>query len=273
MKKLISLVALIIVFVSCQKQNNTPSNANAHTTPPSTTSTLTVTVNSANIIAGQSVTLVANGASTYTWSTGATTSSITVSPTTSTSYTVTGTQGTSTATAIALVTVGTNTTTVSDTIYILAYLAIPTPVTPFAYDYDTTNIRIRINGVKVPNNKLIFNYSNDNGIGSFNNDNHTLSVITMKKNDTLTLVVDSFYYYNSYMTGSMGYVYINKSKVASTGTAGYVNSPPISPTNFVNQTNYNSVSDKPIGLAPCNGSQANRYWYLGGKLIYTWINT
>jgi PKD repeat protein len=40
---------------------------------------------------GSSATLTAAGASTYSWSTGATTSSITVSPTTTTAYTVTGT--------------------------------------------------------------------------------------------------------------------------------------------------------------------------------------
>jgi len=50
-----------------------------------------VIVNSPTICAGQTTTLTASGATTYSWSTGATTSSITVTPGTTTSYTVTGT--------------------------------------------------------------------------------------------------------------------------------------------------------------------------------------
>jgi gliding motility-associated-like protein len=50
----------------------------------------TVTVNSPTICAGASATLTAAGASTYTWSTGATSISIVKSPTVTTSYTVTG---------------------------------------------------------------------------------------------------------------------------------------------------------------------------------------
>lgn len=42
---------------------------------------------------GSSVPLTASGATTYSWSTGATTTSISVSPTVSTNYTVTGTTG------------------------------------------------------------------------------------------------------------------------------------------------------------------------------------
>lgn len=50
-----------------------------------------VTVNSDTICQGQSLLLTATGATSYSWSTGATTSSITVSPGTTTSYIVTGT--------------------------------------------------------------------------------------------------------------------------------------------------------------------------------------
>lgn len=71
-----------------------------------------VTVAGTTICPGQSATLTANspGATTYAWSNGATTSSITVSPTVTTSYTVTvtapaanGATGTGTATAIVTV--------------------------------------------------------------------------------------------------------------------------------------------------------------------------
>lgn len=51
-------------------------------------STVAVTASSSTICAGNSVTLTASGVSSYSWNTGATTSSIVVSPTTSTTYSV-----------------------------------------------------------------------------------------------------------------------------------------------------------------------------------------
>ncbi len=53
--------------------------------------TPTVAVNSATVCAGSPANLTANGATTYSWSTGATTTSVAVSPTVLTVYTVTGT--------------------------------------------------------------------------------------------------------------------------------------------------------------------------------------
>lgn len=50
-----------------------------------------VTVNSPTICAGSSATLTASGGTTYSWNTGATTTTISVSPTVTTTYTVTGT--------------------------------------------------------------------------------------------------------------------------------------------------------------------------------------
>jgi gliding motility-associated-like protein len=50
----------------------------------------TISVNSSTICSGQSATLIANGASSYTWNTGATSNSIVVSPSSNTNYTVTG---------------------------------------------------------------------------------------------------------------------------------------------------------------------------------------
>ncbi len=57
----------------------------------SVTSLPTVVASSATICNGSSVLLTGSGASTYSWSTGAITSTISVSPTTNTTYTVTGT--------------------------------------------------------------------------------------------------------------------------------------------------------------------------------------
>lgn len=71
----------------------------------------TVSVNSANICNGQSATLIASGASTYLWNTGATTSSIIVSPASNSIYTVTGTTNGCINTQTASVTVNPNSTT------------------------------------------------------------------------------------------------------------------------------------------------------------------
>jgi gliding motility-associated-like protein len=68
-------------------------------------SSLTITVNSPTICAGQTATLTAAGGTTYLWSTGATTNPITDSPTTITSYTVIGTTSGCSDTAIATVTI------------------------------------------------------------------------------------------------------------------------------------------------------------------------
>lgn len=64
-----------------------------------------VSVNSPVICAGQTATLTASGAATYSWSTSATTGSITVTPVTTTSYTVTGVTTGCSATATSSVTV------------------------------------------------------------------------------------------------------------------------------------------------------------------------
>jgi len=69
-----------------------------------------VSVNNASICAGQSATLTASGANTYSWSNGSTGSNITVSPTSTTTYTVTGTTAGGTNSASATVTVNPNPT-------------------------------------------------------------------------------------------------------------------------------------------------------------------
>ncbi len=53
----------------------------------------TLILNAPNVCLGQSVTISANGATSYLWNTGASSSSITVSPISTTTYTVTGTTG------------------------------------------------------------------------------------------------------------------------------------------------------------------------------------
>lgn len=58
-----------------------------------TAPTVTMTPSNPTICSGQSVTLTASGAQTYTWNTGASTASITVSPTNQTPYSVIGQNG------------------------------------------------------------------------------------------------------------------------------------------------------------------------------------
>lgn len=77
----------------------------------STTATVTVnapapiTVNSATICGGQTATLIASGATTYTWNTGSNSTTINPSPLATTVYTVNGSIGTCSASATASVTV------------------------------------------------------------------------------------------------------------------------------------------------------------------------
>jgi len=66
----------------------------------------TVTVTSATVCPGTTATLTASGATSYSWSTGATTASISQSPGSTTSYTVKGTTGTCTNSAVGTITIG-----------------------------------------------------------------------------------------------------------------------------------------------------------------------
>jgi len=109
--------------VSANPGSTTVYTITGTTGPCSSTSTstvtvvanLTVTVNSATICTGSSTTLSAGGASTYTWNTGPTTSTISVSPVSTTVYTVDGSSGscnsfnTATVTVVGLPSVTANT--------------------------------------------------------------------------------------------------------------------------------------------------------------------
>jgi len=66
-------------------------NSNTVSISVSAQPTINIAVSSGTICAGQSSTLTTSGATSYTWNTGPTISSLAVSPTISTSYTVTGT--------------------------------------------------------------------------------------------------------------------------------------------------------------------------------------
>lgn len=63
---------------------------NSYTTTVYVSTSPTVTVNSASVCSGNAVNLTASGALTYSWSTGATTNTVAVSPMATTIYTITG---------------------------------------------------------------------------------------------------------------------------------------------------------------------------------------
>jgi gliding motility-associated-like protein len=79
--------------------------AGTKTTQVTVNSVPTVTVTNLTICSGNSVTLTAGGASTYSWSTGALTNTILISPSSTTSYSVTGTLSLCSNTAISTVSV------------------------------------------------------------------------------------------------------------------------------------------------------------------------
>lgn len=80
---------------------------NTRTVAVSLGSAISISVNSPSICAGQTATLVATGATTYSWSTGSTSNSITVNPASSTNYTISGTSGSCSGTQTTAVTVNT----------------------------------------------------------------------------------------------------------------------------------------------------------------------
>jgi gliding motility-associated-like protein len=71
----------------------------------SVTTTPTLSVNSTSMCVGNTATLTANGATTYTWNTGAFTNSIVITPSITTSYTVVGANGSCASQTITSVTV------------------------------------------------------------------------------------------------------------------------------------------------------------------------
>lgn len=133
-----------------------------------------LSVNSATICSGQSATLTANGASSYSWSTGQTTNSIVVSPTSTTDYTVIGsTLAGCTATAVSNVNVLTGPTSISSISsnnypIIGTSVNITTNVTPpGAYTYIwSPNIGNTANPVFTPTDNAVYVCTVSNACGS-----------------------------------------------------------------------------------------------------------
>ncbi len=75
------------------------------TVTPGSTPTLSISGGATAVCAGQQVVLTASGATSYTWSTGSTSTSITVSPATTTAYTLTGNSGSCNGSAVKTVSI------------------------------------------------------------------------------------------------------------------------------------------------------------------------
>jgi hypothetical protein len=87
--------------VSLTASNGSGSSAATQTITVLAAPGVSISPSTATICQGQSVTLTASGATTYTWSTGSTSNSITVSPFSSSSYTVTSSTGNGCPTSVA----------------------------------------------------------------------------------------------------------------------------------------------------------------------------
>ncbi len=103
--------SLVPAGAGCTQGSN---NGPGYVTFTYTLSALIPTVNSPTICAGQAATLTAAGGTTYSWSTGGSGASISVSPAVTTSYTVTATTGSCSGTAVATVTVNPVATVVAE---------------------------------------------------------------------------------------------------------------------------------------------------------------
>ncbi len=99
--------------------------------------TPTITVNSATICAGSNTILTASGATNYTWSTGATTNTISVSPAATTIYTVTGVNGICNSIKTTTVSVDNMTLTVTSTTICLGGSALLTASGAINYTWST----------------------------------------------------------------------------------------------------------------------------------------
>jgi hypothetical protein len=273
MKKILSILTLAVCLASCKKNTTTPTPPVA---PPNNNNNCpTVTVNNATIIVGQSVTLVANGATSYTWSTMAISNSIVVSPTVTTNYTVTGGQGTSTASAVSKVTVLTNTNTGNgDSVWVDIRFENPQSST-FNYRYDTTNTRILLNGHRICNNKQNIYYDlpvNGGGLMRYcnywcDNTHQINNPIHMATGDSITVEIDSLFYPNTNLYRGGGiYISVNAMPVINV----------TQPTKLIWDVANNANTGRNLGNALANGMGGTTqqfYWLLGGKFRYTWIKT
>lgn len=178
-----------------------------------------ITVNTPIICSGQTTTLTANGANTYLWNTGSTSSSITDAPIHSTTYTITGTLAGCSNTVMALVsvtqlpilTVNSPTICSGQTASLIVNGA-----TTYSWNTGATNNIISV----TPNNTTNFNVV---GTTSGCTNSTTLTVVV---NPSPTLTVNS----SSICVGQMGNLIANGASTYSWNTGATSNSLSVSPS-------------------------------------------
>lgn len=164
------------------------SNTSTVAVTVTTTPTVTINASAAAICTGGSATLTAGGASSYSWNTTATVSSIVVSPVTSTNYTVTGYNGSCIATKTINVGIATSitVTALSNTTSVCA--GSPATITANGASSYTWSTGSNSNSITV--NPLVPTTYSVNGVSGSCNGSTTLS-INVNPNPTVAVVSTS----------------------------------------------------------------------------------
>lgn len=145
--------------------------------------TPTITVNSASLCSGQSTTLTAGGATSYTWNTGPTTATISISPTVTTNYTISGSaSGCSNSTTTSVPVNPTPTVSVNSPTLCVGQNTILTASGASTYSWNTgpTTTTISISPTVTTNYTVI-------GSSSANCTNTAITSVTVNPNPTITV--------------------------------------------------------------------------------------
>ncbi len=145
-------------------------------------------VNSATICAGNTTTLTASGANTYTWNTGDTTFSVITSPAVTTNYTISGTIGFCTSTASSTVMVNPSpVVTVNSATICAGDTAVLTAAGANTYTWNTTNT-----GPSITSSSTVTTTYTVTGINTSGCVGITTSTVTVYPTPTLTLNASSY---------------------------------------------------------------------------------
>ena len=236
---------------------------------------LSVAVNSASICIGQTATLSASGAATYSWSTNSNSPSIVVNPTVTTTYTVNGSNGSCTGFGTSTVTVNAL-PIISITSATICSSQSATVVASGALTY-TWNNGTNTNSVVVSSNSVSVVGTDNNGCVSsataaitiVNSPTLTVNSVTMCIGSTTTLTVNGAMSY-TWDTGVNGSSITVSPSVTTTysviGSNGVCNAQIITTVVVVSQPSISINSSSFI----CNGQSANLS--VTGASSYTWSN-
>ncbi len=196
--------------------------------------TPTVTVTNPSICSGNATTIVASGASTYTWSTGANGNSISVTPGTTTSYTVTGSSIGCTSTAVSTVSVTpTPTVTVNSPTICPGGTAILTATGATTYSWSTgaTTNTISVS----PGSTQTYSVTGNNGICS----SSALATVTIGSGVTVSVPSATICTGNSVVLNASGattYSWTPATGLSATTGASVTATPPSTQTYVITGT-------------------------------------